>query len=92
MLGRAHFERLVAVRFVPADCRRDGDVDVVVAGSETAAVLVLLDARDIREKRNTRDIIELQGRVRGVTSMPAVRLEWRELARDFDVRPEIPPS
>ena len=90
VLGCAHLERAAAVRLVAAGLRRDGHVDVVIAGSETAAVLVLLDACDIGEEGNPRYIVELQCWVRRVARLPAMRLVGAQLSRDIDVGAELP--
>ncbi len=87
MLGRAQLECVVTIGFVAANGGGDGHVEVMVPSPETASVLIFLDPCDIGEERNRRDVIELQGRLRGIAAVPAVRLIGNELTRDIDVRP-----
>ena len=91
MVRRAHAERVPAVRFVAGGLGCDGHVDVVVSCSEAAAVLVLFDAGDIDEKR------ESPRRRRAATSGAACRPAANDavsigaqLAYDVDVRLQAP--
>ncbi|MBW2381190.1 MAG: hypothetical protein JRG70_16870 [Deltaproteobacteria bacterium] len=59
VFGCAHVECVAAVRFVAGAFGRDGHVYVVVASTEPAPVLVLLDPCDIDEKGNPGYIVEL---------------------------------
>ena len=90
MLRRSQLECVVAIGFVAWNGRGDRHVEVVVPSSETAAVLIFLDPGDIGEERNRRDVVELQRRVRGIATVPAVRFIGNQLARDIDVRSQLP--
>ena len=59
MLRRAHAERVATVGLVRIGLRRDRHVHVLIACPQTATMLVLLDPRDIDEKRNGRHVVEL---------------------------------
>jgi hypothetical protein len=59
VFGRAHVERVAAVRFIAGGFGRDGYVYVVILGTKSAAMLVLLHTGDIDEKGNPRHVVEL---------------------------------
>jgi hypothetical protein len=59
VVGRAHVERVSAVRLVAFHSWRDGHIDVVVASSETPAVLELPDPGNLGEKGNRGHVVEL---------------------------------
>jgi hypothetical protein len=50
---------VTAVRFIAASFGRDSYVDVVIRCTKPAAMLVLLDPRDIDEKGNPGHVVEL---------------------------------
>jgi len=50
---------VTAVRFIAVSFGRDGYIDVVVLCTKPATMLILLDARDIDEKRNPGYVVEL---------------------------------
>ena len=83
--GVAELEPLPAVRFIVGIGRRHGGVQVARIGAHPCPVLVLLDARDFREKRDGRDVLEVQHPALRSRGRPAVFLKW------FDLCVEVQP-